>query len=60
MNYPLNEDEMIRIEKIEIKLPKWKWWQVSLGLGVISIYANIDSLELLKMAKELLKIWLAD
>ncbi|ASO04591.1 hypothetical protein [Arenibacter algicola] len=52
------ENEMIQIEKIEIKFPKWKWWQVSLRLGVICISANIDPLELLKMAKELLKIWI--
>jgi len=52
------ENEMIQIEKIEIKLPKWKWWQVTLELGVICISPNLDPVELLKMAKEILKIWL--
>ena len=52
------ENKMIQIEKIEIKLPKWKWWQLSLGLGIIYIFTNVDSIELLQVAKELLKVWL--
>lgn len=50
--------KMIRIKKIEIKFPKWKWWQVSLGLGIIYIFTNVDPIELLQVAKELLKVWL--
>ena len=45
-------------KKIEIKFPKWKWWQVSLGLGIIYIFTNVDPIELLQVAKELLKVWL--
>ena len=52
------ENKMIQIEKIEIKLPKWKWWQLSLGLGIIYIFTNVDPIELLQIAKELLKVWL--
>lgn len=48
---------MIRIKKKEIKFPKWKWWQVSLGLGIIYIFTNVDPIELLQVAKELLKVW---
>ena len=51
-------EKMIRIKKIEIKFPKWKWWQVSLGLGIIYIFTNVNSIELLQVAKELLKVWL--
>ena len=37
-------------KKIEIKFPKWKWWQVSLGLGIIYIFTNVDPIELLHVA----------
>jgi len=51
---------MIYIKDLQIKLPKWKWWQVIVGLVVIILVYKLSdgqALELLKELKELVRMW---
>jgi len=42
---------MIKIEKISVELPKWKWWQITILLVTIILALKVDpnkAFELLK------------
>jgi hypothetical protein len=49
---------MIRIKEIEIKFPKWKWWQIVLGIMTIIIASNVSPTIVLETVKELFEAWL--
>jgi len=51
---------MIYIKDLQIKLPKWKWWQIVIGATVLLLaykLPNGQAIEMLKELKELLRIW---
>lgn len=46
-----NINPMIKIEKISVELPKWKWWQITILLVTIILALKVDpnkAFELLK------------